>query len=100
MLPRKFPCQRPCARGSDTRRRVAPRRAGGLSLHPSPRACASARRALSPDPPPVTPTASTAAGRPLTVGICTRDRPESLLRCLRSLRLAAETIDQVIVVDD
>ena len=41
-----------------------------------------------------------AAARPLTVGICTRDRHESLLRCLRSLRFAAETIDQVIVVDD
>lgn len=38
--------------------------------------------------------------RPLTIGICTRDRPESLLRCLRSVRHAAEVTDAVIVADD
>ncbi len=38
--------------------------------------------------------------RPLTVGICTRDRRESLLRCLRSLRHAEAMIDRVLVADD
>jgi GT2 family glycosyltransferase len=38
--------------------------------------------------------------RPITVGICTRDRQASLLRCLRSLRHAEALIDRVIVVDD
>jgi GT2 family glycosyltransferase len=46
----------------------------------------------------VTPT--DASARPLTVGICTRDRHTSLLRCLRSLRHAEELIDRVVVVDD
>jgi GT2 family glycosyltransferase len=36
----------------------------------------------------------------VTVGIGTRNRPESLARCLRSLRLVEELIDAVIVVDD
>ena len=38
--------------------------------------------------------------RPLTVGISTRDRRGSLLRCLRSLQHAWPWLDQVIVVDD
>lgn len=38
--------------------------------------------------------------RPLTIGICTRDRSETLLRCLRSLRHAAEVADAVVVLDD
>jgi GT2 family glycosyltransferase len=38
--------------------------------------------------------------RPLTVGICTRDRRASLLRCLRSLRHAEAFIDAVLVADD
>lgn len=41
-----------------------------------------------------------AGPRPLTVGICTRDRRESLLRCLRSLRHAEAFIDRVLVADD
>jgi GT2 family glycosyltransferase len=48
----------------------------------------------------VSPTPSIAAARPLTVGICTRDRHESLLRCVRSLRHAQDLIDRVIIVDD
>lgn len=43
---------------------------------------------------------SAAPVRPLTVGICTRNRRESLLRCLRSLRHAEAVTDRVIVVDD
>ena len=42
----------------------------------------------------------TSPDRPLTIGICTRDRRESLLRCLRSVRHAAEVADAVIVADD
>lgn len=38
--------------------------------------------------------------RPVTVGICTRDRQASLLRCLRSLRHAEGSIDRAIVFDD
>lgn len=38
--------------------------------------------------------------RPLTVGICTRDRHASLLRCLRSLRHAEGLIERVFVADD
>jgi GT2 family glycosyltransferase len=41
-----------------------------------------------------------AGPRPLTVGICTRDRRASLLRCLRSLRHAEAFIDRVLVADD
>lgn len=37
---------------------------------------------------------------PLSVGICTRDRHGSLLRCLRSLRLAEGMIERVYVADD
>lgn len=37
---------------------------------------------------------------PATVGVCTRDRPEALLRCLRSLALAGPLVAEVIVVDD
>lgn len=47
----------------------------------------------------VTPTDRSDA-RPVTVGICTRDRHASLLRCLRSLRHAEDLIDGVVVVDD
>jgi GT2 family glycosyltransferase len=43
----------------------------------------------TPDPPP-----------PITVGICTRDRHASLLRCLRSLRHAEGLIGRVLVADD
>jgi GT2 family glycosyltransferase len=46
----------------------------------------------------VTPT--DASARPLTVGICTRDRHASLLRCLRSLRHAEGLIEHVLVADD
>ncbi|HEV3049620.1 MAG TPA: glycosyltransferase, partial [Longimicrobium sp.] len=45
-------------------------------------------------------TPTDAPARPLTVGICTRDRHASLLRCLRSLRHAEDLIDRVVVVDD
>lgn len=45
-------------------------------------------------------TPTDASARPLTVGICTRDRHVSLLRCLRSLRYAEDLIDRVVVVDD
>jgi GT2 family glycosyltransferase len=38
--------------------------------------------------------------RPLTVGICTRNRRGALLRCLRALRHARAVTDRVIVVDD
>jgi GT2 family glycosyltransferase len=42
-----------------------------------------------------------AAGPPrITVGIPSRNRPESLLRCIRSLAAAADVIDRVVVVDD
>lgn len=48
----------------------------------------------------MTPTPSPAAARPLTVGICTRDRHQSLLRCVRSLRHAADLIDRIVIADD
>jgi GT2 family glycosyltransferase len=51
-------------------------------------------RASSPNFHPVS------VERSVTVGIGTRNRPESLARCLRSLRLVEELIDAVIVVDD
>jgi GT2 family glycosyltransferase len=38
--------------------------------------------------------------RPVTVSITTRNRPAALDRCLKSLVLAAERLDRVIVVDD
>lgn len=36
----------------------------------------------------------------VTVGVCTRDRPAALLRCLRSLALVAPLVERVVVVDD
>ncbi|HET6762265.1 MAG TPA: glycosyltransferase, partial [Longimicrobiaceae bacterium] len=39
-------------------------------------------------------------GPVLTVGICSRNRPVSLARCLRSLALIEPLVAQVIVVDD
>jgi GT2 family glycosyltransferase len=39
-------------------------------------------------------------GLPLTVGITTRNRMDSLLRCVRSLTLLTGVIQEVIVVDD
>lgn len=36
----------------------------------------------------------------MTVGVCTRDRPAALLRCLRSLALAGPLLERVVVVDD
>lgn len=36
----------------------------------------------------------------VTVGVCTRDRPEALLRCLESLRLGGRLVSEVIVLDD
>lgn len=36
----------------------------------------------------------------VTVGIASRNRPESLARCLRSLHHVAESVSEVIVVDD
>ena len=36
----------------------------------------------------------------ITVGIATRNRRQSLLRCLESLALIAELVDEVLVVDD
>ena len=36
----------------------------------------------------------------LTVGVTTRNRPQSLLRCLASLEHAGRSADRVIVVDD
>lgn len=44
-------------------------------------------------------TEMTSAGS-LTVGIGTRNRPEALVRCLRSLALAGDLVAEVIVVDD
>ena len=38
--------------------------------------------------------------KPLTVSISTRNRPDALVRCLRSLSLAAPLIDRAIVADD
>ncbi|HEX2206088.1 MAG TPA: glycosyltransferase, partial [Longimicrobium sp.] len=38
--------------------------------------------------------------RPLTVGVCTRDRQASLLRCLRSLRHVEGMVERVFVADD
>lgn len=49
---------------------------------------------MTPTPPP------SHAVRPLTVGICTRDRHESLLRCVRSLRHAEDLVDRIVIVDD
>ena len=36
----------------------------------------------------------------LAVGVCTRDRPDALVRCIRSLRLLGELEGDVIVMDD
>jgi GT2 family glycosyltransferase len=36
----------------------------------------------------------------VTVGITTRDRPQSLRRCLESLTIAADLIDRVVIFDD
>ena len=36
----------------------------------------------------------------LTVGIATRNRPQSLVRCLNSIELIDDLVDEVIVVDD
>ena len=41
-----------------------------------------------------------ASSRPLTIGICTRNRRGSLLRCLRALRHVEPATDRVVVVDD
>lgn len=41
-----------------------------------------------------------APDRPLTIGVCTRNRRGSLLRCLRALRHVEAVTDRVIVVDD
>jgi GT2 family glycosyltransferase len=38
--------------------------------------------------------------RPLTVGVSTRNRPDALVRCLRSLRAIEDVVGAVIVVDD
>jgi GT2 family glycosyltransferase len=38
--------------------------------------------------------------KPLTVGVCTRERPDALARCLRSLRAIADVAEAVVVVDD
>jgi GT2 family glycosyltransferase len=38
--------------------------------------------------------------RPLTIGICSRNRPESLARCVRSLALVESLVDRVFVYDD
>ncbi|HYJ78655.1 MAG TPA: glycosyltransferase [Longimicrobiaceae bacterium] len=37
---------------------------------------------------------------PVTAGIGTRNRPEALVRCLRSLALAGDLVGEVVVVDD
>ena len=37
---------------------------------------------------------------PITVGIASRNRPESLARCLRSLQRVADRVSEVVVVDD
>lgn len=58
--------------------------------------------------PPVRPATSSlpvtdlapAPPRPLTIGICTRNRRGALLRCLRSLRHAEPVTEGVVVVDD
>jgi GT2 family glycosyltransferase len=41
-----------------------------------------------------------ATDAPLTVGITTRNRPESLARCLQSLALLGDLVGRIIVVDD
>jgi GT2 family glycosyltransferase len=38
--------------------------------------------------------------RPLTVGVCSRNRPESLARCLGSLGMIGGVVDRVFVYDD
>lgn len=58
------------------------------------------RPRLFPCPPLVTQPHTSGPGRPITVGICTRDRQASLLRCLRSLRHAEGLIERVFVADD
>jgi GT2 family glycosyltransferase len=53
--------------------------------------------------PPEPPTSSRAEDRgtaSLTVGVCSRNRPESLARCLRSLALVGPLVDRVFVYDD
>src|SRR5438067_8148466 len=39
-------------------------------------------------------------GDALTVGVTTRNRPQSLLRCLASLQLLGDLLSEVIIVDD
>ncbi|HST58358.1 MAG TPA: glycosyltransferase [Longimicrobium sp.] len=74
-----------------------PLRGGACAAYASPRAT---RFCPAPTAPlPVTLSAPVPA-RPITVGICTRNRRASLLRGLRALRHAADVIDRVIVVDD
>ena len=41
-----------------------------------------------------------AGARTLTVAIATRNRPASLLRCLRSLPLLGDSVSEILVVDD
>ncbi|HEX9938148.1 MAG TPA: glycosyltransferase [Longimicrobium sp.] len=41
-----------------------------------------------------------AASPPLTVGIATKNRPDALVRCLRSLRLLGGLVAEAVVVDD
>jgi GT2 family glycosyltransferase len=53
-----------------------------------------------PFPLPVTQPHTPVPARPVTVGVCTRDRQASLLRCLRSLRHAEGLIERVFVADD
>jgi GT2 family glycosyltransferase len=58
-----------------------------------------------PAPPPGTATlrledAEPSNTRSVTVGVCSRNRPESLARCLRSLSLVELLVDRVVVYDD
>ena len=74
--------------------------------HPAPAPYPFARNGRSDPPHPlprtshVTETHAPGHDRPLTVGICTRDRQASLLRCLRSLRHVEGMVERVFVADD
>jgi GT2 family glycosyltransferase len=51
-------------------------------------------------PPAEEPAPPVAAGAPLSIVVCTRDRPEPLARCLRALRPMHAAGHQVLVVDN
>ena len=40
------------------------------------------------------------AATPVTIGIATKNRPDSLVRCLRSLTMIRSLVGEVIIIDD